>query len=154
MPCESCKYFDENDTYGYGGKGYCKYLEAYVYADDSTCSHYVRRGSAGGCYLTTACCDYHHLPDDCRELTAMRRLRDDYLRLSEDGHRLIADYYRTAPSIVRRIDASPARSELYDYIFEVVSNCTESIEGGNYEEAKVAYLEMVERLKEVLPLVA
>ncbi|MBR3315934.1 MAG: hypothetical protein IKG18_17575 [Atopobiaceae bacterium] len=149
MHCESCDWLDENETWG--SKCHCDYLKAYVYPDDTACSHYRKRGSSsGGCYLTTACCEYRHLPDDCRELTAMRRLRDEYLSRSGEGRRLVADYYRTAPTIVARIDASPERDVLYDYIYGVASDCAALVDRGDYESAKGKYLEMVERLEDVL----
>lgn len=149
MRCAYCNHFDENDTWG--SKCYCTFLRIYVYADDEGCSHHESQSSGGSfCFLTTACCEYRGLPDDCRELTAMRRLRDDYLRSSEEGRRLIAEYYRTAPSIVKRIDASPMCNEIYDYIYGVVCNCVGLVDAGDYEAAKHAYLEMVDRLQELI----
>ena len=145
MPCGSCSYFDENETWG--SKGHCDYLGAYVYASDSTCSHYVSRGGGGGCYMTTACCAYHGLADDCHELTAMRCLRDDYMRRTEEGQRMIADYYRTAPGIVKHIDESEERDALYDYIYGVVRNCAELVDAKCFARAKEMYQGMVDHLK-------
>lgn len=148
MSCGSCRYFDENETWGQ--KGHCDWIGIYVYADDDTCSHYERRGSGGGCYLTSACCEYRQLPDDCRELNAMRRLRDDYLRTTEEGHQIMADYYRSAPAIVERIDASPKRDEAYGLIFSTVNECAGYIDRDDFESAKNTYLEMVDALEELL----
>ena len=146
MTCGSCQYYDENNTSGY--KGYCTYIKAYVDPDEAACSHHKSRESGGGCYLTSACCACRGLPDDCRELTAMRRLREYYLKNSEDGYGIVTEYYRTAPVIVEKIDASPDRAGLYDRIYETAKCCAALVEKGDYEGAKSAYLAMVERLKQ------
>ena len=71
MRCGQCEYYDDSERSG--SKGHCDYLGMYVYASDDAddCSHFKKAGSSGGCYMTTACCEYYGLPDDCRELTAM-----------------------------------------------------------------------------------
>lgn len=149
MSCGSCDYYDENETSG--SKGHCDYLGTYVYPDDDACSHYKKRGNSGGCYMTTACCAHRGLPDDCRELTAMRRLRDGHLRLTEAGRRMIDDYYRTAPAILARIDASERRDALYEYVYGVVRECADLVERDDCDGAILRYKAMVERLQEVAP---
>lgn len=147
MSCGSCDYFDKDETWG--AKCYCTQLKVYVYEDDDTCSHYRKRGG-GGCYMTTACCEYRGLPDDCRELTAMRRLRDEYVRRTPEGRRAIEEYYRVAPGLVRRIDASADRVALYDFIYGVVSRCAALVERDDFAGAERAYYGMVRRLSEAL----
>ena len=145
MACRSCRWFDEDETWG--SKGHCDYLGTYVYGDDESCSHYEKRGGGGGCYMTSACCDYRGLPDDCRELTAMRRLRDAHMLHTEAGRRMIEDYYRVAPTIVERIDASEQRGALYEYIFSVVRRCADLVERDDFEDAVTAYQGMVDHLR-------
>ena len=62
------------------------------------------------CFLTTACVDFAGLPDDCFELSSLRRFRDEILTHMPHGADDIALYYRVAPAIVERIGASPQRS--------------------------------------------
>lgn len=62
------------------------------------------------CFLTTACADFAGLPDDCFELSILRRFRDEILMQMPGGTDDIALYYRVAPTIVERIGASPQRS--------------------------------------------
>lgn len=59
----------------------------------------------GGCFFTTATCDYLGLSDDCFELTALRRFRDGWLSRSPAGRRMTAHYYRNAPRILERLAA-------------------------------------------------
>lgn len=61
------------------------------------------------CFLTTACVDFAGLPDDCFELSILRRFRDEVLTQLPGGADDIALYYRVAPAIVERIGASPQR---------------------------------------------
>ncbi|HYL31928.1 MAG TPA: CFI-box-CTERM domain-containing protein [Stellaceae bacterium] len=62
------------------------------------------------CFLTSACADFAGLPDDCFELSVLRRFRDEVLTHMPRGKDDIALYYRVAPAIVERIGASPQRS--------------------------------------------
>lgn len=63
-----------------------------------------------GCFLTGACTEFAGLPDDCFELSTLRRFRDEVLMQMPRGKDDIALYYRVAPAIVERIGASPRRS--------------------------------------------
>lgn len=58
------------------------------------------------CFLTTACVGLIGLPDDCFELTALRRFRDDALAHMAGGAGDIGLYYWHAPEIVARIAGS------------------------------------------------
>jgi hypothetical protein len=71
---------------------------------------------AGGgfpCFLTSACCGAVGLPDDCAELTILRRFRDRVMMATPDGREAVARYYRLAPAILaeiaRRGDAGALR---------------------------------------------
>lgn len=86
--CETCVYCSDVNY----GKGYCSYYRTYVDISDS-CNYYSERSSGtGGCFLTTACCEFMNLPDDCEELQTMRKFRDDYLSKTEEGKNLIKFY--------------------------------------------------------------
>ena len=114
-----------------------------------TVSSWFGGGGGGGCYITTATCEEYGKPDDCYELTAFRNFRDSWLRRQPDGERLIAQYYRTAPRIVRLINRQPDRSEIYRSIRDnYLSKCLSYIESGDNEKCKELYVEMMERLYE------
>ena len=63
--------------------------------------------SSGGCFMTTAACDAVGLADDCWELTTLRRFRDDYLTHQPKGPQTIAEYYKLAPDLLKKIQATP-----------------------------------------------
>ena len=54
-----------------------------------------------------AAVDHAGEKDDGETLTAMRKLRDDYLRKFPEGRKEIEWYYRKAPKIVAAIDKKP-----------------------------------------------
>lgn len=106
-----------------------------------------KRSDAGqpkksGCFLTTAACEYKGLPDDCYELQTLRRFRDDYLAATPRGRALIEEYYDVAPAIAHELSGTAALAE----VWEVVASCVGKIDAGRNEEAKAAYVAMVERL--------
>jgi hypothetical protein len=56
-----------------------------------------------GCFITSACCEVLGLADNCFELRALRRYRDDVLAHEPGGARTIASYYALAPLILARL---------------------------------------------------
>lgn len=105
-----------------------------------------RRG--GGCFITTATCNFLNKPDNCYELNAFRNFRDSWLRSQPDGDQLIEEYYKIAPKIVEEINRNPEREKIYNYIWEqYLSKCLYLIENKRYEECKELYIEMVKYLK-------
>lgn len=142
--CGTCK---EYEFAGNNKKGYCKRRRTYYY-DDDTCRFYekdpdVTSGGSGGCFLTTACCQYKGLPDDCYELTTLRNFRDTYLKTTEAGNALVEEYYRIAPSIVDKIMENPNKAALLDDIYTEVCKILVLIEAKRQEAAINAYQAMV-----------
>jgi len=142
--CGACKEFEFE---GNNKKGYCRRYGAY-YWDDDSCSRYDEddeRLSNGGstCFLTTACCQHRHLPDDCHELTTLRSFRDTYLNESEDGKNLVKEYYRIAPAIVSKIMVHPQKNEILDTIYSEVCRIVALIEAHEDDDAVEAYQKMV-----------
>jgi hypothetical protein len=91
------------------------------------------------CFLTTACTSALGLPDDCRELTVLRRFRDTTLAETAEGRALIAEYAQIAPRIVEAID-DPA---VYDWIYDVIRECVDAIDSGQPQRAVERYRVMV-----------
>lgn len=121
------------------GKGYCSYYRQYVDTGDS-CSNYSERSSgSGGCFLTTACCEYMNLPDDCDELQAMRNFRDNYLSKTNEGKKIIEFYYHRAPGIVNRIENSISKEKILNYIYHQILECIELQKQHRYEEVIMKY---------------
>lgn len=114
----------------------------------SQCPHFGpdpnKKASSSYCFLTTACTEALGLPDDCRELTAMRRLRDAWLAHQPGGKQKIEEYYATAPAVVTNIHAQEncadiLRSMYFDYIIP----CTEKVEARDFEAAYLIYCELI-----------
>lgn len=100
------------------------------------------------CFITTAVCDNFGKPDDCYELTAFRKFRDGWLKMQSDGQKLIEEYYKTAPSIVAKINSLPNAKIIYSEIWDkYLSKCLSYIESRDYTACKKLYVKMVENLK-------
>lgn len=80
-------------------------------------------GSSGGCFLTTACCEVIGLPDDCLELTVLRRFRDSVLPTLPGGDAEIALYYLLAPVVLRRLRGPRGREILKRVYFTHILPC-------------------------------
>jgi hypothetical protein len=65
-----------------------------------------------GCFITTACCETLGLGDDCFELSALRRYRDEVLAKRPGGAAAIARYYALAPLILARLPQEARRNRL------------------------------------------
>lgn len=101
------------------------------------------------CYITTAVCRYLSKPDNCYELTMLRRYRDEYLVQSEQGQNLIAQYYDIAPTIVKRIDRMEQSGEIYRAIWEkYLRKCISQIESNQLEDCLLTYTQMVKQLRD------
>lgn len=101
------------------------------------------------CYITTAVCESMNLPEDCSEITILEDYRDNYLRSTEDGSKLINEYYDIAPTIVKRINRSSNSNDIYhDLYVNHISICLSDIENNNLEACKDKYVKMVNELKE------
>lgn len=100
------------------------------------------------CYVTTAVCKALHKPQNCPELSAMKRYRDDYMLHQENGEQMVLEYYDIAPTIVKRIEKEAEPEAKYQYLWEhYLRFCLAMIEAGQYEECKEKYTEMVEELR-------
>lgn len=150
--CQYCRYLN-------GSNRYCNYYGAY--ADDDLgksvfsydeCAAYSEKSSSyddddsssgsSGCFMTSACCDYYHLPDNCAELETMRSFRDNVLVKNEDGIKLRNEYYLKAPGIVKFIERNPLRDYYYEDIYQSILKCKKYIEENDNENAIDTYNQM------------
>lgn len=92
------------------------------------------------CFITTVCVETMGLPDDCHEMTILRRFRDGYLMQSELGRKAVEHYHRIAPPIVLAIRQSDNPVSECRHIYDSLINpCVELIEAGKPQEAFVYY---------------
>lgn len=96
-------------------------------------------GLGGGCYLTTVCCQYKGLPDNCEELTILRAFRDECVPKS-----LVKEYYglqdKLEPLVRNSID-------LLQYVWGEVQHCVEDIKHCHRAWALQRYINLVDYLK-------
>lgn len=141
--CSSCEYYDYEDE---NGKNYCSWYRAYYYAGDS-CDHWKQADNlssgSSGCFMTSACCAYKGLPDDCDELTTMRAFRDEELMTREDTKDIVYEYYRIAPGIVSAINARDDRESLWEGVYRDVCSVVGLVKAGLKERAIEEYRAMV-----------
>lgn len=157
MSCRNCKHLRLNDEreiehiFSTDYQYYCEYRNEYV-DPDSSCAGFtslppLEKPDDNWCFLTTACVKYFEKEDDCYELTTLRYYRDNFLKNTTEGQKLIDEYYSVAPKIVKKINESGKAKEYYSYIYRVVEDCVKFIEKKEYENAKNEYLEMFYKLK-------
>ena len=97
-------------------------------------------GGGGGCFLTSACVEHKGLPDDCYELTLLRRFRDEYVLSTEKGKCDIAHYYTVAPKIVSKIKLEANAKEIFKDIYSsLITPCVELISLGENAKAYCFY---------------
>lgn len=147
----SCPYYWYNNHYACRKSGkdvnediYYKYCRNYEYDD---CPIYKGQDSSG-CFLTSACVEAKGLPDDCHELTVLRRFREGYLLSLPEGREEIAEYYFVAPQIVSAIKNRADYLDIFDSIYtKLVKPCVNMIERGKNENAHVLYRATVQQLQ-------
>ena len=102
----------------------------------------------GQCFLTTACCEVVGLPDDCFELTALRRFRDRVMRASPAGRRDVERYYRTAPAILAAMAARGETGRLRGVYFGTILPCALLASLGLNRPTRQLYTRMMRDLDE------
>jgi len=101
-----------------------------------------------GCYITTATCKLYNKPDDCYELTIMRKFRDEFVK--EKYPEAVANYYATAPILVRIINNKFTANIIWMYIYtNYIVKAVEFAAQNKYEEAYVIYSDMVNTVKQL-----
>jgi hypothetical protein len=132
--------------------GHKFWMEDYENKACPNCGFLVRgpkgkTSASGPCFITTACVEAAGLPDNCTELETMKYLRDEYLAKSDEGKRMVQEYYEIAPSIVEKIRKEENSNEVFSGIFNAIRGIVSLIEIGDLENATEHYKEMVLGLK-------
>lgn len=123
---------------------YRRYCRDYNYEN---CPIYKHEESSG-CFLTSACVEAKGLPDDCYELTVLRKFRDTYLRFLPCGEKEIAEYYFVAPQIVSAIKNREDYLGIFGSIYtKLVKPCVNMIERGDNEKAYILYRDTIQQLR-------
>lgn len=111
----------------------------------------------GGCFITTACMKAlkSDFKDDCWELVAIRKVRDDYIAKLEEGPALIAAYEQLAPRYAQQLEALPDSKAVWvklyaDFILPAASYAN----SGEFKSAYLSYLLLMLRTQELISGVA
>lgn len=103
----------------------------------------------GLCFITTAVCEKMDKEDDCYELSAFRNFRDSYMLQSNNGKKMVDEYYQIAPAIVTFINIQADCNKKYQDIWQkYLKPCLENIEEKQLEDCEKRYIDMVQDLKE------
>jgi hypothetical protein len=107
----------------------------------------------GFCFITTAVCDTLGKPEDCYELERFREFRDHFLLGSEEGRRLVEEYYAIAPRIVTYLNMHSDSSERYHWLWNTyLRPCLTDLELGHKKRCRNRYIRMVRKLSAKLPI--
>lgn len=147
--CGSCINYSYE---GENSKGYCSYYRSYYYPSES-CNHWEEgetenSGSSAGCFLSSACCCYKGLPDNCEELEKLRCFRDTYLKDRLGGTEIIKMYYSIAPQLVVAINKNTNQDKIYEEIYSNIQKILKLIDDGHKEDAVIEYMVMTMKLIE------
>jgi hypothetical protein len=99
----------------------------------------ARNQDSGGCFISTACARYAGLPDNCEELVTIRRFRDDFMMLSENGRKAIEEYYVVAPTIVEHLETAPDRDEIYSHLLVMIREAVQAVNARDFVAARNIY---------------
>lgn len=92
----------------------------------------------GGCFITTAVCEYSGKPDDCEELQVLREFRDTWLEINHPED--IVKYYKKAPQLVALIKAMPQAVDIFHKMDRYyIQPAVEFIKSGAFETAYNIY---------------
>lgn len=121
------------------------YYRKFHYHTEPKCGRYeCFEKSSVGCFITTACCEFHGLPDDCEELKTLRKYRDEVLVKGEKGKQAVKIYYKLAPLIVKKISEFERDKQEYIYtiVYQQIKKTIVFIREGAYKEAYNSYMVM------------
>ncbi len=100
------------------------------------------------CFITTAVCSSLGKDDDCAELNAFRKFRDEWFAETPEGRAKINEYYLFAPMIVSAIDRCAESKTVYRQIWDRhLTPCLKMIESGKQEECAKQYETMILELE-------
>ena len=97
-----------------------------------------------GCLLSSACVAARGLPDDCDELTTLRKFRRDHLEGTPRGDAILLEYKEIGSKILQWIDETDARKILFDDLYQrLVIGTVNLIRNEQFEEAISHYQTIV-----------
>jgi hypothetical protein len=101
--------------------------------------------SGGGCFITTAICQAENKADDCEELQALRKFRDEVMMRHPVLSNLVREYYAIAPAIVVGLEklGQGGKEVLHMLRMQYLDNVIAAVRAGDVDEAVGEYVQMV-----------
>lgn len=103
------------------------------------------------CIITQACCAHFGLSDDCKQLTMLRKFRDNYiLKRKKGGVEIIQKYYEVCPDIINRIEEeySPVQQmRIYHFIKTQIDACCDLLKKRKLRYTYINYCTLINYLK-------
>lgn len=161
--CSECTYLDLNKREN--GKYYCEQEYEYIRATELSCNKFCRAYSRGsgeirraeefsqsynsgsGCYITTMLCHILQKRDYNYELKTLRKFRDEILKQSEDGAKILIEYDVVGPQIASNLKKDNARVSIAATLFNnFIIPTVQCIDNKWYDDAITLYKGMTEKL--------
>ncbi len=169
--CGECKYINLGDCKE--GRFYCSVRRDYVYANATACNSLSKASlyryqdaeviaakeesgkfnqvqdtyTSSSCYITTIVVEILGKPDDCPELQTLRWFRNEILAPNEENEELLMAYDIYGGLLARSISTLENAKAFAEELYKIfISGCVKLINKGEYELAKVLYVEMVNAL--------
>lgn len=147
--CGDCAKLDKSSP-NLWGEYYCKEKCKYVSENKEACYSHIKKDEGGytpaGCFITTILCNILGYQDNCEILETLRSFRERYLKLSEDGKKLLQEYDQIGPIISEHLKSA----SIIDAIIlmnNYIKPCYDLIKKEKYTLATITYKNMVEELK-------
>lgn len=149
--CGNCVHLDSNQKEYWGDRYYCTKTCKYKETNDKACYNFVEKPEKGyqpaGCFITTAVCEVLGYSDDCEILVVLRNFRENYLKETKEGRKILQEYDQVGPIISDYIRQEPIINSII-LTTKYIIPCVDLIKTKRYIGAIIIYEEMVKTLKE------
>lgn len=148
--CGECGHLETNKDCRWSDEYYCELKQKYISIKKEVCYNFIPKPDRGyhqsGCFITTTVCEKLGFPDNCEILNTFRSFRENYLKKTPEGIRLLIEYDQIGPQISQRIaNESPIYAANLMNTFLIP--CLKFIKEKKYAEAISTYKQMVLELK-------
>ncbi len=157
--CNTCVHL--TDDKNWWEENYCNYKRKYINPYGPACENYTKKPDNGyhpsGCFITTIVCKLLKMPDDCEVLATLRNFRENYLKNTEDGKKLLIEYDEKAPIIsdcLKNEQPELAKAMAEEILKKYLEPCVLALKQKDYSRAIKTYIELFigleDRYKEYL----
>ena len=149
--CGECAKLDKNQKEYWGDRYYCVEKCKYRETNEKACNNFIKKPEGGytpcGCFITTIVCNKLGYEDNCDLLNTLRFLRENYLKKTETGRKILQEYDIIGPVISHELEIVPViESSLL--LQKFLLPCYYLIKQNDFEQAVLIYTNMVNELKE------